>query len=100
MRIMPAMSCQVFASGTGNRRHPLFFLESIRTWLCGGKGVRQPRASSELQLPTIKSSSVVSTSSMLRVAATSSAAGACRCLPRLVLWQSSPLQYSVYGVDA
>ncbi|WIA37022.1 hypothetical protein OEZ86_014006 [Tetradesmus obliquus] len=72
---------QVFASGTGNRRHPLFFLEPLRNWLSGGKGgkggkgSRQPRASGELQLPTIKSSSVVSSSSMLRVAATSSAAG-------------------------
>jgi hypothetical protein len=68
-------SCQVFASGTGNRRHPLFFLEGLRAWLRGGKG-RQPRTSAELQLPTIKSSSVVSSSSMLRVVATSSAAGA------------------------
>ncbi|KAF6264708.1 hypothetical protein COO60DRAFT_1482014 [Scenedesmus sp. NREL 46B-D3] len=58
---------QVFASGTGNRRHPLFFLEGLRGWLRGGKG-RQPRAAS-----------VVSSSSMLRVAATSSAAGGAGC---------------------
>jgi hypothetical protein len=47
---------QVFASGTGNRRHPLFFLDGLRRRLCGSQP-RQPRASSELQLPTIKSNS-------------------------------------------
>jgi hypothetical protein len=74
--VFTAICVQVFASGTGNRRHPLFFLEGLRAWLRGSKG-RSPRPSAELQLPTIKSSSVVSSSSMLRVAATSSAAGGC-----------------------
>lgn len=75
--------CQVFASGTGNRRHPLFFLDGLRARLLGGRQQgRQPRSSNELQLPTIKSSSVVSTSSLLRLTATSSAAGKSSCCSR------------------
>lgn len=30
---------QVFASGTGNRRHPLFFLSGPRRWLCRRLGI-------------------------------------------------------------
>lgn len=43
----------MFASGTGNRRHPLFFLDGLRKR--SSTTSRQPRHSSELQLPTIKS---------------------------------------------
>lgn len=46
---------QVYASGTGNKRHPLFFLE----WMWRSNGRKQParkhRASKDLNLPTIKS---------------------------------------------
>lgn len=40
---------QVYASGTGNRRPPLFFLE----WLPKFKKQRQPRTSDGLKLPTV-----------------------------------------------
>lgn len=50
-----ACALQVFASGTGNRRHPLFFLDGLRKRLSNKQQPRQPRTSSELQLPTIKS---------------------------------------------
>jgi hypothetical protein len=33
---------QVFASGTGNRRHPLFFLAAPRRWFCRKLGVTIP----------------------------------------------------------
>jgi hypothetical protein len=50
-RLCPSM--QVYASGTGNNRHPLFFLQ----WMCHGSNdrKRKRRASSDLNLPTIKS---------------------------------------------
>lgn len=64
---------QVFASGTGNRRHPLFFLDSVRKRLSGQK-TRQPRQSHELQLPTIKSASAAAGSSVQLVADAASSA--------------------------
>jgi hypothetical protein len=51
---LPVVFClQVYASGTGNNRHPLFFLQ----WMWRGRHdrKRKRRASSDLNLPTIKS---------------------------------------------
>ncbi|KAF8065710.1 ABCA3 [Scenedesmus sp. PABB004] len=46
---------QVYASGTGNRRHPLYPLTALRDALAPGRAGRAPRPSDELQLPTIRS---------------------------------------------
>jgi hypothetical protein len=47
---------QVFASGTGNNRHPLFFLKWMwRRSKDKKQPARKPRASKDLNLPTIKS---------------------------------------------
>lgn len=53
----PTLARQVFASGTGNRRHPLFFLDGLRNRLAASRP-RTPRTSNELQLPTIASHKV------------------------------------------
>jgi hypothetical protein len=44
---------QVYASGTGNNKHPLFFLQWM--WRGSNDKKRKRRASSDLNLPTIKS---------------------------------------------
>lgn len=67
---------QVFASGTGNRRHPLFFLDVLSKRFFSSSKSRQPRASSELQLPTIKSPTAAGSSVKLTADASAAAAAA------------------------
>lgn len=50
--LLCCVGAQVFASGTGNRRHPMFFLSGPRRWICRRLGISSGEEDADLAAVT------------------------------------------------